>query len=243
MIPYTPTVYWDLWLFKLPVHGFFALLGIILGFIIVLGTARKQKIAAKIVFAEGLWVFIGAWLGSKLLYYLGPYEKCYEGVLHVLGYGFVFYGGLIGGLIAVCAYAKIRHYNFWKHADFWSLGIPLGIFIARIGCFMVNDALGKITSFRFAIQLADGALRHPAALYLSLFNLALFAYLYSRKSHRKFTGQIFLQYLLLYSAGRFLLEFLREYSFYYLGLTFSQWVSILVFAAASIAYITKSRKI
>lgn len=244
MIPYTPMEHWNLWLMKLSPHGFFTVIGMILLFIIVLGTARKQKVHAKIIFAEAFFGFILAWVISKLFFYLGPYGACcLVGFKQMIGKGFVFYGGLIGGTIAVYAYTKIKRYNFWKHADFWGLGIPLGIFIARIGCFLINDAPGKITSFRFGIQLPDGVTRHPAALYLSFFNLFLFVYLYSRKAHKRFAGYIFLQYLIIYSAGRFVLEFFREYTFYYLGLTFSQWISIIVFAAALTTYMIKSRKV
>ena len=243
-IPFIPSEFWTVWGYKLYFHGLFAFIGLILGFIIILGTARKQKIHPKIMFIEAFWVLLGAWIGSKLLYYLGPYTSgnCLgAGISNAIGRGFVFYGGLLGAIIAAYAYTTIKNYDFWKHADFWALGAPLGLFFARIGCFLTNDAFGKITQVPWAIQLPDGTTRHPAALYLSFFNLMLFAYLYSRKSEKRFFGHVFLQYLMIYAAGRFIIEFFREYSFLFLGLTFSQWISVIVFVPAAIIYLRKSR--
>lgn len=242
MIPIAPAEFWQVWLVKIPVHGLFALIGLIFGLVIILGIARKQKIHPTIILAEAFWVLAGAWIGSKLLYYLGPYDICCRlGLLGMIGRGFVFYGGIIGGIFAGYVYTKSRHYNFWKHLDFWGLGIPLGIFIARLGCFLVNDAPGKITSVAWAVQLPDMTARHPAGLYLSLLNLVLFVYLYSKKSAKKFDGQIFLQYLMLCSAGTFIIEFFRVYTYYFLSLTFSQWLSIAIFISASVFYVVRLR--
>lgn len=244
MIPFTPSVYLDLWLFKLPIHGIFALIGIVLGMLIMLGNARKQKISPAIILAGAFWVFVGAWTLSKLFFYLGPYDACFSmGIWDTIRTGFVFYGGLIGGILAGYIYTRIKHYNFWRHADLWAFGIPLGVFIARLGCFLVNDAPGRITDVVWAVKLPDGTIRHPAALYLSLLNLLIFAYIYSAKYSRRFQGQLFLKYLMLYSAGRFFIEFLREYPFYYLGLTFSQWISIALFIISLIIYFIKSRQV
>ncbi|PIN85966.1 hypothetical protein COV19_07150 [Candidatus Woesearchaeota archaeon CG10_big_fil_rev_8_21_14_0_10_44_13] len=244
MIPLIPKEMWEFWLIKTPPHSLFAFIGMAVGVLFLIRMGRRQKIHPKIMIIESLWVFAGAWLGSKLLFYIGPYEACSSaGILGIFNRGFVFYGGLFGGILLGYVYTRINRYNFWKHLDFWGMAIPLEIFFARIGCFFVNDALGRITGVWWAVKLPDGTARHPVGLYLSFFNIVLFAHLYSGWHNRRFFGQIFLKYLMVYSAGRFMIEFLREYPFNYLGLTFSQWVSIVVFAVSSAIYLVKSRKV
>lgn len=241
MIPFTPAKFFDLGFMDFYIHGFMAFVGGLIGFIIYMSMARKQKVGYFIATEEFIWTMFGAWLGSKLIFFLGPYSTCGEiGLAKLLTSGFVFYGGLLGGTLACYIYTKIKHFNFWKHSDYYGIALPIALFLCRIGCTFVNDAPGTITTLPWALALPDGTTRHPAAIYLSLLNLFLFVYLYSTKSDKKFDGQIFLKYLMLYSAGRFLIEFFRVYEFYFYGLTFSQLVSIAIFIPAAIIYLRKS---
>lgn len=117
--------------------------------------------------------------------------------------GFVFYGGLGGGLLAGWFYVFYRKLDFCFLADLAAPAIALGIFIGRIGCFLINDHLGIATNLPWGIFWPDGVIRHPVALYLSLNGLVLFFLLrLIKKNH-------FLFFLTYYAVSRFLLDFLR----------------------------------
>ena len=143
------------------------------------------------------------------------------------------YGGLIGALITGGLYLKKAKLNFLKTADILAPAIALGIFIGRIGCFLINDHQGAVTSLPWAIQWADGSLRHPIALYLSLNGLILFFVLLKLRKKLIKPGQLFFIFLAWYAISRFFLDFLRASDTvladpHYWGLTISQWFSLLI---------------
>jgi len=138
--------------------------------------------------------------------------------------------------------------------------------IGRIGCFLINDHQGAITNLPWGIKWPDGAIRHPVALYLILFDLALAGFLWwqnrnfipffnkketgkSNPNSQNFfqsfltSGNQFLIFLFLYSVGRFFLDFTRAALAdpHYWGLSVSQWLSILIMAVVSVLFIKKRK--
>ena len=109
--------------------------------------------------------------------------------------------------------------------------MPLAIAIGRVGCFLTNDHQGAVTNLPWAILRPDSITRHPVALYLILFDLALAGFLWWYRNKIKWPAQVFFVFLILYSAGRFLLDFTRDISAdpHYWGLAASQWISIALF--------------
>ena len=77
---------------------------------------------------------------------------------------------------------------------------------------------------------------HPTQLYEAIFDLVLFAFLIARRERARFEGEIALLYFLLYGFGRYLIEFLREPSWLWLGLTSNQWLSAVIILASFILY-------
>jgi len=69
-------------------------------------------------------------------------------------------------------------------------------------------------------------------LYEAGYSLVLFFFLQSRTARTGFNGKTGLLYFMLYAAGRYLTEFVREQEIYWLGFTFNQWVSLVLFALA-----------
>jgi phosphatidylglycerol:prolipoprotein diacylglycerol transferase len=82
---------------------------------------------------------------------------------------------------------------------------------------------------------------HPTQLYESGFIFLLLSFLLWLKGRKKFDGQIFLLYLILYAIGRSLLEILRgdeERGFIIQNIiSHSQFMSLIVISAASYFYV------
>jgi len=189
-----------------------------LAFVAGLFYVLSQKKANSVdILNLALLSFFGTVAGSALFYFL------------LFGYwgGFVFYGGLFGGLLFGWLYIFYKKLNFWFLAVLVSPAIALGIFIGRIGCFLINDHLGTITNLPWGILWPDGVIRHPIALYSSLNGLILFFLLKSIKKNR------FLIFLIYYAASRFLLDFLRVDPRWW-ELTISQLVSLGILFCAII---------
>ncbi len=102
------------------------------------------------------WVLISAIVGSRVLFiivnwkdYASDLSKIFE-----LGGGLVFYGGLIGAMIASFIYARKNNIDFFRLADVAMPAISLGQALGRLGCFSAGCCWGSVTpkGFRFAVH-------------------------------------------------------------------------------------------
>lgn len=167
---------------------------------------RKDKLKSYKFYFVG--VFLASWIGAKVFYLvtlnLEIVKKAALSSSFWLGGGFVFYGGLIFGLIFTFAFGFFTKQPIKK----FTFAIPvlcLGHAVGRIGCLLAGCCFGSITDFAFHIHL-HGANRHPVQLYeaITLFILFLITFNFY-KSGKK----VVIFYLGSYSILRFLLEFLR----------------------------------
>lgn len=158
--------------------------------------------------------------------------------------GSVFYGGLIGGLIAGGISVKVQKLPADIVCDCVAPSIALFHAFGRVGCFLSGCCYGVesphgIVFTDSLIESANGVPRVPVQLYEAAFELALFAALSVLLRKGKLQGKLLPLYLVTYAAGRFVLEFLRgdEYRGFILGLSTSQFISIFVFIAAAAYFI------
>lgn len=176
---------------------------------------------------------IGALIGSRIMGFLenpilGDLNP--EIILQLLNLKTIM-GGLFGGLLGVELAKKIIREKS-SSGDLFTLPIILGIFIGRIGCFLsgTNEfTYGKETSSFLGMNLGDGIMRHPIALYELVFLFILFIfikYIFKRKIKYK-NGDIFKLFMLLYFGFRFFIEFIKPNMFFILGLSSIQWLCII----------------
>lgn len=174
---------------------------------------------------------IGALLGSRIMGFLeNPvFDIGWEQLLILLNVKTIM-GGLFGGLLGVELAKKIIG-ETKSSGDLFTLPLIVGIFIGRIGCFLsgVNEfTYGKETTFFMGMDLGDGILRHPTALYELVFLFVLFfifRHLYLKKTLKK--GLLFQYFMISYFGFRFFIEFLKPNVFFVLGLSSIQWLCIL----------------
>lgn len=161
--------------------------------------------------------------------------------------GSVFYGGLIGGLIAGGLYIKARRLPADIATDCGAMVIPLFHGFARIGCFFGGCCYGVewehgVTFTNSIVKSANGVPRVPIQLYEAGFEFLLFAVIFILLTKTdKLRGGLLGLYLLMYPVGRFVLEFWRgdEYRGFLFGLSTSQIISILVFAGAAVFFVLR----
>jgi len=216
--------------------GFFLGLAFLTGSWLVFREAAKKGIAPGKIFWLIIFTFLGSLLGSRLAYLL-QFPQYYLAhpleIFQIWTGGLMFYGGLFGALIIGWFYIRKTGLSFLQIADIIAPALALGIFITRIGCSLINDHQGAITSLPWAIQWPDGSLRHPVAEYLALNGLIMFLIFYWLRNHLRKPGQLFMIFLFWYSISRFLLDFSRATDTFladphYFGLFVSQWLSLFV---------------
>jgi phosphatidylglycerol:prolipoprotein diacylglycerol transferase len=171
---------------------------------------------------------IGALIGSRLMGFLeNPLIELSLGKLWQLLDTKTIMGGLAGGLLGVEITKGIIHE---KHSsgDLFTLPVIVGIFIGRIGCFLAGTnefTYGDTTTFFAGMNLGDGRLRHPLALYELLYLVLLFILLKRLyNQHGLQDGQLFQLFMVCYFSFRFFLEFLKPNVFFLLGLSSIQWL-------------------
>lgn len=188
----------------------FYILAFLFGYFFTLKQARKTKINAKIIHNLAIWIFLGGVLGARLGYILQFPKEYFSKPLEILKIwqgGIILLGGFFGALIAVIFYFKLAKIDFsktfWQVADLVTLSLPLSFAVGRIGCSLINDHQGAITSLPWGIRWPDGTIRHPVAEYLIINALILFLILKFLKPKFQKPGQLFFAFLFLYSFSRF----------------------------------------
>lgn len=236
------------------------------GFFAALCTAAKLAKPLKMDFADIILVFTaisgGMLAGGHLLYaatnidsiveYIDfTIEKIKNGTLTAeyikLAFsecfgGSVFYGGFIGASAALVIYSKHVKGGLRKEfIDIFAVCVPLFHCFGRIGCFLGGCCYGIKSSIGFIahnplLPEISGVRRFPTALAESAFNLLLFGVLLYLYKSRRNCGRLIYVYMLIYPAGRFILEFFRgdEIRGIFFYLSTSQWISLALIPAAVI---------
>lgn len=191
-------------------------------------------------------------LGARTYYVLmdfSYYANHPAEIFAVWNGGMSIHGGIIGGVLSGLAYAKIKNFSFLKYADVFAYGLVLGQAIGRFGNYFNCEAFGKPCSIPYIklfiplqyrpFGFEEYSYFHPAFLYESLWDVFVFLMLFFVV--RKFAalkklsdGTVFFSYLLLYSIGRFFIEWCRLDSVRdFFGLPVAQIVSIAVIVLSS----------
>jgi phosphatidylglycerol---prolipoprotein diacylglyceryl transferase len=191
----------------------------------------------------GFSALAGGIVGSRIYFIVQNYDSVKDDLLGNLfsGAGLVWYGGAIGGALAVLAWAWWRGFLGLPLLDLCAPALALGYAIGRCGCQLSGDGdYGKAWHGPWAMSYPDGTVPteetvHPTPIYETL-AMGLGAWLLWQLRDRFRTGVLFAIYLLYAGAERFLVEFLRRNDAVALGLTAAQLES-LGMMAAGIAWI------
>jgi len=183
------------------------------------------------------WLFAGALLGGKLGYVI--VERDISLLWHDVRYGFVFYGGFLGVLLAGWIATRRMKLSFVKLSDYFAVAGPLGHAIGRLGCLMAGCCYGRHTDMPWGIAMDGDPSRHPTQLYEAILN-ALIAFTVARvglartRDGRWKPGSAFLLYIALYAVARFVVEIYRgdDRGAFWYGLSPSQFIAVGALIAA-----------
>lgn len=183
------------------------------------------------------WLFGGALVGGKIGY--AVVERDPSRLWRDLRYGFVFYAGMLGALLAAWIVRRKRTFSYARVADYFGVAGPLGHGIGRLGCLAAGCCYGRHTELPWGVALAGDPSRHPTQLYESAALFAIAAVVHRVglprvRDARWRTGSAFLLYLALYAVARFGVEALRgdERGGFWWGLSPSQWGAVVLLAAS-----------
>lgn len=198
--------------------------------------AKRLKEIGKPVdwaYEMGFAALLGGIAGSRVYFIVQNYDSVKNDLLGKLfsGSGLVWYGGAIGGTLAVLAWAWYRGFLGLALLDLAAPALALGYAIGRCGCQLSGDGdYGKPWDGPWAMSYPHGTVPtdrtvHPTPVYETL-AMGLGAWFLWQLRDRVRAGVLFAIYLLYAGAERFLVEFLRRNSEVALGLTAAQLESL-----------------
>lgn len=177
-----------------------------------------------------------------VIFKLDYYKMHPKEIFMIWNGGLAIYGGIIGGVIAAIFFCKKRKISFLNLADYIIPYLSLGQAMGRWGNFINQEAYGSLTESFLKMQIFDKNIGkyinvHPTFLYESIIDIALFAILMYLRKKRKFKGQLLYTYLIVYGAGRAIVEGLRTDSLMIGNFRVSQILSVILMTFGLIAYI------
>ena len=247
----------------IPVYGIFFWIGIFAAAGAAVFVCKKLGLPLFDLTCSAIYTLIAGIVGAKLFYIIVSFDDIivfakesglafFELVSVLIKGGFVFYGGVIGGMIGLFIYAKQFKMDFILLLRIYATVLPLGHAFGRIGCFFGGCCFGVPYEgfFSYTYKTVTGA----APVGMSLFPvqlleafLLLLLFILQVMLLIKFDNKKMLliyNYVFSYAVIRFLLEFLRGdvARGKFLFLSTSQWISLGLCTAFLIcAYILKNK--
>ena len=235
-------------------YGLMIAIGVIVAVAMGMHRAKTHGLSADEMFNMGFIGILCGIVGAKITYYLVEIKAVIAdpSILLDVTNGFVLYGGVIVGILAPLVYCRKKKQPFLKYLDIAIPSIPMAQGFGRIGCYLAGCCYGHETASHFGVVFPADSLA-PAGVNLIPtqlissgcdFLLAFFLLWYTRKDKEWDDGMPAILYMLFYSVGRFIIEFLRNDPRGSVGpLSTSQFISIFVFLFAIVMMVRlKKRK-
>ena len=244
-------------------YGIMAAIGMLASALCCYLLLRKKEVDIEDIAMTGLIFAAGAVIGAHIVYGFTNTDKIIELFKHIKDYtfisfvqtlfgnylgGMVFYGGLIGGLIALVISNKVSQKYFRGDVMFDAVAVAIPLFhtFGRIGCFLGGCCYGVACDVGFTAHgntlypALNDVNRLPIQLIESGLNLILFFVLLVLYKKKKFQHRMLIVYFYIYPVIRFIDEFFRgdEIRGFLFGLSTSQIISILLFTFAVIVTIS-----
>jgi phosphatidylglycerol:prolipoprotein diacylglycerol transferase len=222
--------------FSLPTYGILVALGFLAGIWLTAKLAARAGLSSEAILNLGVFCALAGIVGAKVLMILLSADYRALATLQSAG---IFYGGLIGALIAAFWYMHRHRLPPLLTADQFAPGIALGHGIGRLGCFAAGCCWGRPAHVPWAVTFTNpdsvisperlGIALHPTQIYEALAELIICGILiwFILRPHRD--GQVLGLLLLLDGFARVIVEFYREHDSSNpsaLGLSLEQWIAI-----------------
>ena len=238
----TKEVYW---------YALIILFGFLMGIFLVSFDSEKRGLSKDNVLDIALWGMVSGVICARIYYVLFSLDEFrgdWLGIFRIWEGGIAIYGAIIGAVLSTFIYCKKKKLNIFNTFDVCCIGLLLGQAIGRWGNFTNCEVFGRPTDFLLGMSINGNTPVHPLFFYESMWSFAGVILLAILRNKKKKNGQIFFGYVLWYSAGRLVLEGMRDtrYILYVIPdvLGISQLVAalLIIVSIAGLIYVTKSDK-
>lgn len=236
MLPYYQFTTYHIGPVTLQVWGTFVAMGIAVSLFLGYRECKRRGLSPDSFLSLALWSTVAALIVARLFYvalFWGDFSSQLWNIVAVWKGGMVVYGGLLGAVVCMWLYARYQKLDFLRYLDVVALVFPAGYAIGRIGCHLIRDHMGKLTSVPWGFVVSQGQVRHDTAIYSILVGLVLFLIFWPRREKFIRKGQATLWIAFLYSLSRIIIDNFRAIDIpgsdpRFFGLTISQYISVFV---------------
>lgn len=243
--------------YQITIYGVLGAVGFILAILIAMKMSKHYSVSKEDILYCAIYAIIGVFIGAKLLYILTSLPYIIENLslgIEIIDYlfkgGFVFYGGVIGGILGILVYSKQFKIELKPLLNLGVLTIPAIQAIGRIGCLAEGccygipyDGIAHIT-YHNSLFAPNNINLFPVQLVESVFDAIIFIMLLLNFKKNKDNYKTVSLYCILYGIVRFILEFLRgdEVRGILLQISTSQYISIVAIIIGIILWNKKENK-
>lgn len=190
---------------------------------------------------------VGGLLGARVLFIIEDWSNFIRAPMDMIfsGAGFTWYGGLLGGALAVTWVVRRREIPWLQAADISAPALAIAYGVGRIGCHVAGDGdWGTVTNVPWGVAYTKaiigwvhpltgipyppGVTVHPTPIYEFMQSVIIFAVLWSLRKKGYPRGTIFWLYLILAGLARFTVEFWRVNPVVGFGMTEAQWFGLFL---------------
>ena len=198
-------------------YGMVIALGLIAAVVYACKRSKQFGLKEDDILDGVLWITPFAILCARAYYCIFSWEQYADdpiSVLYIWHGGLAIYGGVLGAVLGVVIFCRIKKLKLPAVLDIVALGFLIGQTAGRWGNFFNREAFGAATDSFFRMGLYNTVTGvteyyHPTFLYESVWNLCGFIMLHFLSKKRKYDGQIALGYMAWYGLGRAWIEGLR----------------------------------
>ena len=237
----------------IPIHwfGIFLALALLVAGWVLSREFERKRFDSRLAWDLVLWAALGGLAGARLWMIVEAWPEFLENPLRFLtsGSGLAWYGGFLGGTLAVTWFFRRHSIPWLAGADAAAPALAMGHAIGRIGCQVSGDGdWGRETTLPWGMAYPHavvgwdkppGVVVHPAPIYEMLAYLAVFAWLWWIRRKPGPDGRSFAHYLILAGIARFAIEFVRINPRVAAGLTVAQFTSLAIVAIGLILLVTR----
>ena len=228
------------------IHGYGLMIGLGVMAALLLGDYRAKKIGLNgdHIYGMTFSAVILGFVAARILFIITEWENFLQNPMQYLaGAGFVVYGGIIGGALTIYGFCKIKKIDMLSYLDLMIPSVALAQGFGRIGCFLAGCCYGKETDSFLGVVFTNsdfapnGVKVLPTQLFMAGGDLIIMAILLWYAAKRPMRGRTSALYLILYSIGRFVIEFLRNDDRGTVGaLSTSQFIAIFTLLAGVLGF-------
>lgn len=221
--------------FRVAFYGIIIGLGMLAGMWIAMQDAKRRGHDPDLYLDFALYAIIFSIIGARLYYVIFDWQLYKDNPIQILNLragGLAIYGGVIGAVLTLIVYTRVKKQSFLSMADTGVLGLITGQIIGRWGNFFNCEAFGGYTDNLLAMRIKASIVNpsmisqelwdmrivengveyiqvHPTFFYESMWNLGVLLFLLWFRKRKKFTGEMMWLYFLGYGLGRVWIEGLR----------------------------------